>query len=214
MAATLWYACPKKEIIMDFDQLLKAYSSSASSDTQATAAPPSSKRARYQSSSRVNVVREKRNWRTTTRPRLLVLVCAGPNSLHDGWIQPDETADITLCVVWYGMEEPEERLIQSAAKVMKKQGPKWVLVRAALKELVPNWREDFDMIWIPDDDIKFVRGDLSKMADIMLGFDLDLIQPCLTDKNITCAAYRPVVLPSRHRFATFHRTNCNVFIFM
>jgi hypothetical protein len=141
--------------------------------------------------------------------RVLVLVCAGPNSLHDTWFGVEDLSEgITLGVMWYGSEEPEERFTQLADKVIRKKGLKWQLLRTALKELYPNWRKEFDFVWFPDDDIRFVRGKPQNIARVMADFGLDLVQPCLSDLNITSPAFRPVVLRSFNTRALFHRTNC------
>jgi len=139
---------------------------------------------------------------------VLILVCAGPNSLHPDWpISQDEDASATLGVVWYGKETPDERFISQAEKVLYREGPKWALIRNALKELFPTWREDYDFIWLPDDDISFAAGTVGDLVKVMYKFRLDLAQPCLSDKNITCPAYRSVLLRSGNKNVVFHRTN-------
>ena len=197
---------------MDFDSLLKAYEgaksgqggsrkSTSSNDDRRDQGP---KRSRQES---LPVYRQSPR-ALATPPRILVLVCAGPNSLHDAWFTADDISDgITLGVIWYGSEEPEERFTKLAEKVLRKKGPKWQLIRSALKELFPDWRE-YDYVWMPDDDIKLVRGRAVDLARIMAEYGLHLAQPCLSDKNITSIGYRSVVLRSPNANSVYHRTNC------
>jgi hypothetical protein len=201
---------------MDFDSLMKQYQSSSSSSTSAVGGGNSSsqqyKRQKRQSDYiYIDTISERPKYTKFKPPTILVLVCAGPNSLHDHWFQPEEIGNprLTIGIIWYGKDDPEEKfIINERTKVVKKQGPKWVLVRYALNEIFPKWKEEFDYIWIPDDDLEIVHGSIFQLVDVMASFDLDLAQPCLTDKNITSLGYRSVVLKSQNTRAVFHRTNC------
>jgi len=203
---------------MDFDSLLAAYKK----DGGRSRPPPSSSSSsapypkRGRPSVPVKVERRRRRDPQAGPLRVLIIVCAGPASLHDTWFEAIGKEDgednggleITTCVMWYGKDEPEERFVSMADKVVRKQGPKWVLVRTALNEHYPDWRTRFEYLWMPDDDIRFVLGSVGLMIQTMNAFDIALAQPSLLDKNITCAAYRSVVVRSEHPHAVFHRTNC------
>lgn len=184
-----------------FDDLLRAYVSSSEEVENGNEIGIGRKRPRRLS---LPVVKASLPKKKKEQLRVLVVVPAGPNSLHRTWASSDDEecgVSVTTFVVWYGPED------QAEEGFVLKRGPKWQLVRFALKEKIKNWTEQFDFVWLPDDDLKFDSGSISKLARVCSDFELDLAQPCLVDKNITSVGYRSVVLKSSVPGAVFHRSN-------
>jgi hypothetical protein len=137
-------------------------------------------------------------------PRILVVCAAGPGSLHAGLWERWGEAQVDLCIVWFGAEEPPAT--PGARCVLRAKGPKWQLVRMALNSGVPDWRRTYDYVWIPDDDVKWEYGDLVGFVRGARAFGFQLSQPCLVDVNITSGAYRSVLTRASPK-AVAHRTN-------
>jgi len=140
-------------------------------------------------------------------PRVLVVCAAGPDSLALQLYSPWGEHGVDIALLWYG---PAESLpvLPEARCIIAKRGPKWQLVRTALNEGVPEWRDEYDYVWIPDDDLKWETGDVVTMVRTARAFDFALSQPSLVDENITSGAYRGVVTrPATQARCLAHRTN-------
>ena len=140
-------------------------------------------------------------------PRILVICAAGPGSSALDLFPDWGHNQVDLCLVWYGDDSnvPE---VPGAKCIMVRKGPKWQLVRAALLDGVPSWREDYDFIWLPDDDLKWETGGLIEFVRTARGLGLVLCQPSLVDENMTCTAYRAVLTrPTDYPNVVGHRTN-------
>jgi hypothetical protein len=145
---------------------------------------------------------------TTTNqitPRILVIIPAGPNSLHFKW---DLSSIQTTVLMWYGPDNVEipPNMLLNINLVIRKRGPKWQLVRHALNAL-PAWDKEYDYIFLPDDDVEWETGSIPLLAQTMYVHGLQLAQPCLKDENITSPAYRPIVTRSQVTGAILHLTN-------
>lgn len=180
---------------MDFDSLLHDYKTSSQP-------PPRSSAPRAPPRPQIIIAPPP----PLSRARVLIVLAAGSRSLHESWPYED---GITLCVMWYDeANEPSSWTKERAEFFARKRGQKWVLVREAMNSVVKgDWRKDYDVVWFPDDDLKFDSGTVMDLARCVVANKLDLVQPCLLDKNITSASYRGLVLRSNVQNAWFHRTN-------
>ena len=146
-------------------------------------------------------------------PRVLVVVPAGPSSLHEElhpWRGSERGGAVDLCLIWYGADPAPEPTRGAATYYAERRGPKWQLVRYALTELVPDFDARYEYVWLPDDDVRFedTGGSWSgteRLARAMRLHGLELAQPCLLDKNLTSRAAADVLL--RQPGALAHRTN-------
>ncbi len=109
--------------------------------------------------------------------RNLVIVRAGDNSLHTGWLQGDEPRSWDIVVNYYG-EDPQ-RYRQDDVERIDSKGPKW----PALQELIaqtPRFVENYDFIWLPDDDLETSKAQINLLFEIMRTRRLQVAQPALT----------------------------------
>ncbi len=117
----------------------------------------------------------------------LIIICAGDNSLHHENCWYTRTyRNFDLCVVYYGNDPTVENRYQcESTYFVKRQGPKWQLIRHALK--LPNtslpWRE-YEYIWLPDDDLSISVESINDFFSIAKEYKLNLCQPSLVDLNV------------------------------
>jgi hypothetical protein len=60
-------------------------------------------------------------------------------------------------------------------------GPKWMGLREALRAW-DGWR-DYDMVWMPDDDLDVRGADIDRLFDVAAAVGLDLFAPALDDAS-------------------------------
>lgn len=110
------------------------------------------------------------------RRKNLVILRAGDDSLHHGWIaQPDR--DFDLFVSYYGKTQGQHQA--SADYYEMRPGPKWPCI-AELLQHHPWLVDRYDAFWFPDDDIAATTDTINRMFALFHGFQLSLAQPALT----------------------------------
>jgi hypothetical protein len=112
----------------------------------------------------------------------LAIVCAGDNSLHHDmrWFCDHRSFD--LCVVYFGSDAAvEKRYEAESTHFIKRQGPKWQLIRHALKQSF--WRQ-YEYIWMPDDDLSIDVPAINEFFALAKAHRLNLCQPALVDINV------------------------------
>jgi len=115
------------------------------------------------------------------RPRLrhvrnLVVLRAGDDSLHQGWIA-DPRRDFDLFISYYGAA-PQQHA-RDADYYEMRRGPKWPCIGALLAEHAPRI-DAYDCVWFPDDDLAADTPTLNRMFAFFHAHALDLAQPALT----------------------------------
>lgn len=100
----------------------------------------------------------------------LLIVCAGPNSLHKEWIKGNKNFDLFL--VYYG-DSNNDIYKEEADYYVRKKGTKFNIV-AELD--IPD---GYDFIFVPDDDLYMETEDINKIFDIAKEHKLWLCQPSL-----------------------------------
>jgi hypothetical protein len=111
--------------------------------------------------------------------RSLVLVRAGAGSLHEHWIEPGARRDWDLRLCPY-----QEVAVRTGPDVVVGDvvpGPKWSGLRQLLEEW-DGWR-DYDMVWLPDDDIRADQDPITRMFQIARGAGLSLFAPALHESS-------------------------------
>lgn len=106
----------------------------------------------------------------------LVIVRAGDQSLHPGWIEGSHR-DFDLLVSYYGTT-PDLYKDQADHYEMRR-GPKWSCIADLLAER-PELLDRYQSFWFPDDDIFATTDTLNRMFALFHGFELALAQPALT----------------------------------
>ena len=125
--------------------------------------------------------------------RNLVVVRAGKNSLHPGWLTGAQDRNWDLVVSLYDPDahfsHPDDIL------VVAKRGGKWDGLHALFANSDLAGR--YDYIWLPDDDIETSASAINAIFDAMRRYDLDVAQPSLTRDSyfshfalMSCPGYR------------------------
>jgi hypothetical protein len=109
--------------------------------------------------------------------RNLVIVRAGDNSLHPEWLEGAALRSWDLVVNYYG-DKPDLYCVPGVERIDSK-GPKW----PALHELInanPRFLQDYDYVWLPDDDLRTNAVQINLLFEIMAQYHLQVAQPALT----------------------------------
>jgi hypothetical protein len=112
----------------------------------------------------------------TSERRNLVIVRAGDESLHEGWLEPAADRNFSLAVSFYGKEPG--RWMGRADRWVEAAGPKW----GPLADFIDNewdWVSQFDYIALPDDDLSASASDWHRLFRAMDELNFDLAQPSL-----------------------------------
>lgn len=110
--------------------------------------------------------------------RFLVIVRAGEKSLHRQWLA-GATRSWDLVVSWYGAE-PYAAV--GDERVLNAKGWKWDVL-AAQFAAHPELVEDYDYIWIPDDDIETDAASINALFALTEQLQLAVSQPSLSDDS-------------------------------
>ncbi len=101
--------------------------------------------------------------------RNLVIAAVGDQSLHQSWMQGGKSFDIWLIHYGSGAAPTADRVIQA-------KGSKFHLIQDVLSTID---LEQYDYIWMPDDDVVLTGAEIDRLFDFMIGCDLWLAQPSL-----------------------------------
>jgi hypothetical protein len=110
----------------------------------------------------------------------LVVVCAGPGSLHEinRWTRRD-LRTFTLWIIWYG--EPSEAFAtETADRVFFDRGSKWDLIRRRAADITASGAT---WIWLPDDDLALHVEDVNLFFDMCEDQAPGIAQPSLVPRN-------------------------------
>ena len=132
--------------------------------------------------------------------RNLVIVRAGDKSLHPDWLLGPEPRSWDLVVSYFG-DDPDKHRAEDVVRIDSK-GPKWPPLQAMLRAN-PQFVEDYDHIWLPDDDLAMTKADMNRFFEVCAQARLEMAQPSLTaDSPVT----HPLVLNNtwcRLRYSNF-----------
>lgn len=108
--------------------------------------------------------------------RNLVIVRAGDNSVHPGWLT-GETRNFDIFVSYFGNQPG--RYANHAEYHEDRKGMKWPVLGELLRAH-PALIERYDYFWLPDDDLVAETATLNRMFDFAAAYRLALAQPALT----------------------------------
>jgi hypothetical protein len=112
--------------------------------------------------------------------RYLVIVRAGEKSLHRGWLDGSRNWD--LVVSWYG-NEPYTPIADE--RVIDAKGWKWDVL-AQQFEAHPELVDDYDYVWMPDDDLATDAASINELFRLSAEHKLAVSQPGLTPDSYFC----------------------------
>ncbi|MFN7136575.1 MAG: DUF707 domain-containing protein [Thermomonas sp.] len=108
--------------------------------------------------------------------RNLVIVRAGDNSVHPGWLAgPGRSFD--LFVSYFGNQPG--RYAEQAEYHEDRKGMKWPVL-GELLQAHPELVERYEHFWLPDDDLVADTATIDRMFDFARAYRLALAQPALT----------------------------------
>lgn len=110
------------------------------------------------------------------RRKNLVILRAGDNSLHRGWLS-GSPRDFDLFISYYGNTEGRHQ--EDADFYEMRKGPKWSCIGDLLVER-PELVERYDAFWFPDDDLEASTPTINRMFAFFHAFEFALAQPALT----------------------------------
>lgn len=102
---------------------------------------------------------------------------AGDQSLHETWLREDPGRTWDLIVSYYG-DDPARFLADDVVRTASK-GPKMPSLGDLLRTRVPELSA-YDYVFLPDDDLLFPEGGISRLFRICRAHDLILCQPALS----------------------------------
>ncbi len=113
------------------------------------------------------------------RRRNLVVLCAGPSSLHTRWEHDIDETDRNwdLCLSWYGDVSTFDEDPHGDYHVIQTGLPKFAGLASMLYEGSPLY--DYDYVMFPDDDLAWSWRGVNTAFESMRTFDLMLGQPSL-----------------------------------
>ena len=125
-------------------------------------------------------------------PPLLIVLCAGPHSLHHNtptpWLSPPSSSSSSsstpprqydVAVLYYGEDDgPAEAYAPHTVHFERVRGPKWSLLRAFLKDHRALWSA-YTFVAFPDDDLAMTPDDWNRLVDIGQTYQLDVFQPAI-----------------------------------
>ncbi|TCT25165.1 DUF707 domain-containing protein [Thermomonas haemolytica] len=108
--------------------------------------------------------------------RNLVIVRAGDNSVHPGWLA-GSARDFDLFVSYFGNQPG--RYAEQAEYHEDRKGMKWPVL-GELLQAHPELVERYDYFWLPDDDLVADTATIDRMFAFARAYQLALAQPALT----------------------------------
>ncbi len=109
--------------------------------------------------------------------RNLVIVRAGDTSLHQAWLPNAGDRSWDLIVSYFG-NDPDRYRHGDVLRIDGK-GPKWPALYELLVDRI-EMLQDYDYIWLPDDDIACLPKDIEGLFNAMRRYGLAVGQPALS----------------------------------
>ena len=111
------------------------------------------------------------------RRRNLVIVRAGDGSLHPNWLAGPGERNWDLVVSYFG-HDPDRHRAPDVVRI-DGPGPKWPALHALLAER-PELVAEYDLVWLPDDDLMIDKTGINRLFSIAAEYQLEVAQPALT----------------------------------
>lgn len=102
----------------------------------------------------------------------LIILAAGDESLHAHWLYPNR--DFDLYIIYYG--KTKDKFLNDSTYYKKDTGNKFHLVARILEDKV---LDEYDAIFIPDDDLYLSQWDINKFFRLFHKHNLALAQPAI-----------------------------------
>lgn len=117
----------------------------------------------------------------TRRRRNLVVLRAGDDSLHEHWLTGPAPRNWDLVVSYFG-DDPHRYRTGDTLRLDRK-GPKWPALHHVLTVDLAESIDDYDYIWLPDDDLATDTTTINELFEYAARYRLSLSQPALTEDS-------------------------------
>lgn len=108
---------------------------------------------------------------------LIIAPCGNDNSLIKQWVEGKPDFDLVL--LYYGdSEEMAKSYKQYTPHVYMGKGEKYHLIHSFHLNN-PGFIEQYDYVWLPDDDVLIYTEEINKLFNIADNYKLDLCQPSM-----------------------------------
>ena len=146
-----------------------------------------------------------------TRRRNLVVLRAGPKSLHYGWEHDIDEADRNwdLCLSWYADVSTFDEDPNAEYHVIQTGSPKFIGLHELMYDKSPVF--DYDYVMFPDDDLAWSWRGVNTAFEVMREFDLLLAQPSLERAGHPIHEITIKRPEYRLRFTNFVEIMCPIF---
>ncbi|MGC4994850.1 hypothetical protein [Nocardia salmonicida] len=113
--------------------------------------------------------------------RNLVVLRAGDASLHEQWLAGPHPRTWDMVVSYFG-DDPDRYRVDGITRIDRK-GPKWPALHHVLTVDLAGVIENYDYIWLPDDDLAADTSTINELFEYAAQYDLSLAQPALTEDS-------------------------------
>jgi hypothetical protein len=130
----------------------------------------------------------------------LVILRAGDQSLHPGWLEGAEERNWSLLISYYG-DNPDYFCGDDIRRIDAK-GLKWPVLYNLITELGTDL-DQYEYIWFPDDDLACDKDSINRFFNLCHKYSLELAQPSL---SLNSYATHLITIRNRSfllRFTTF-----------
>ncbi|MGS2810839.1 DUF707 domain-containing protein [Nocardia sp. MW-W600-9] len=118
-------------------------------------------------------------WRQQRRN--LVVLRAGEGSLHEQWLDGSQPRTWDLVVSYFG-DDPDRFRTDDVLRLDRK-GTKWTALHHVLTVDLAEVIDDYDYIWLPDDDLAADTDTINDIFEYTARYQLSLSQPALTEDS-------------------------------
>ncbi|MFO1270970.1 MAG: glycosyltransferase family 2 protein [Rubrivivax sp.] len=142
--------------------------------------------------------------------RFLVVVHAGDESRHPGWLATSAGRDWDLVVCYAGRDPRRFADAQEGVVRVDRAGERWPVLAQLLADTAEAWKA-YDYIWLPADDLEIGGDEINRLFGIAAGVGLELAAPSLAAGS---AAVHPLALHNDGfalRYASFVDTAAPLF---
>ncbi|MGA5688504.1 hypothetical protein [Cytobacillus pseudoceanisediminis] len=109
--------------------------------------------------------------------KYLIISSVGDDSLHEQWLYPSEFRNFDICLHYFG--SISGRYSNQCDYYFESPGFKWKKLKEIIQVLGDKINQ-YDAIWLPDDDIRTDARNISYMFEIFSEQGFELAQPALT----------------------------------
>jgi hypothetical protein len=118
----------------------------------------------------------------------LVIGVVGDQSDHETWLSDPAAREFDLCLIYYG--DQTGRYAEQTEYYFARKGIKFALIHALCQEELGKVLDNYEMIWLPDDDIAADTHQINKLFELAGEHRLQIAQPAIGLGDVSYQALR------------------------